>query len=136
MASLVFSSCPYDAFRGAINFDADIFGVMLVDGSYKPDRSTHTKRSQVIGEIAGDGYAAGGQVVAVTLNRDGDATLISLGAAKWSKATLSARGAVYFKRRGGKPETEELVAFIDFGGDVRSTNADFDLDASSIQVEN
>ena len=135
MASLIFSSCPYDAFRGAINFDADIFGVILVDGSYKPDRSAHTKRSQITGEIAGDGYAAGGQVAAVTLKRDGDVTLVSLGAAKWTTASLAARGAVYFKRRGGKPETEELVAFIDFGREVVSTNADFDLDASSIELE-
>lgn len=136
MASLIYSSSYFDALRGGINFETDIFGLMLVDASYKADRSLHTRRSDVKGEIKGDGYSAGGVVTKVAMKREGDLISIALGGITLKDATVTARGAVYFKRRGGDASGEELVAHVDFGRDVTSTNGDFVVDPSSIRIQN
>lgn len=134
---LVFSSCPYDAFRGEINFAADIFGVILVDGSYKADRAVHTKRGDVKGEIKdGGGYKAGGLVAQVTLEREGDITTVSLSGVSIRDASITARGLIYFKRRNGDAAREELVAYVDFGRDVTSTNGAWVADPSKISIQN
>lgn len=136
MASFWYASCVEDALAGRISFDGDKFGVMLVGAGYKADRLLHSKRSSVAPhEIKGEGYVAGGAEVKVALQRQGALVSVALGAAQWKEASISARGAVYFKRRGGEVSNDELVAFIDFGRDVASTDAPFDLTASSYRIQ-
>lgn len=135
MASFWFASCVEDALAGRINFETDRFGVMLVGAGYKPDRVGQSKRSAVAAyEIKGQGYVAGGANVTVALKREGSLVSVALGAAQWKDASISARGAVYFKRR-GDAAMEELVAFVDFGRDITSTDAPFDLTASSYRIQ-
>jgi hypothetical protein len=38
--------------------------------------------------------------------------------------------------RGGDAEEDDLIACIDFGGDVSSTNAPFELTASTLRIAN
>jgi len=77
-------------------------------------------------------------VVPVTVTKDlvNDRIDISLGAASWTGATITARGAVYFKSRGGAANLDELVAYIDFVTDVASTNGTFNLTVSTIRLQN
>jgi hypothetical protein len=51
-------------------------------------------------------------------------------------ATITAAGAVIYKARGGTADADELVAFIDFGGDVSSTGATFSVGVSTITFQN
>jgi hypothetical protein len=139
MASLIFNSALDDEARGNIDFDSDTFWCMLVTSSYVPDKDTHTKRSDVTNEVAASGaYVAGGQVAAVTVTKDtaNDRIDISLGAENWAASTITARGAVYYKRRGGASSADELVAYIDFGGDITSTLGTFALTASTLRIQN
>jgi hypothetical protein len=138
MASLIYNSALDDAARALIDFDTDTFWAMLVTSAYTPDKDTHTKRSDVTNEVTGTGYTAGGQVAVVTVTKDtaNDRVDISLGAESWANATLTARGAVYYKRRGGLASADELVAYIDFGGDIVSTAGTFSLSASTLRIQN
>lgn len=138
MASLIFNSALDDALRGSIDFDTDSFAVMLVTSSYSPDKDTHTKRSDVTNEVSGVGYVAGGSGVTVTVTKDtaNDRIDISLGSASWASATITAAAAVYYKSRGGLASADELVAYIDFGGNVISTNGTFSLTASTLRIQN
>jgi len=138
MASLIFNSALNDALTGAIDFDTDTFKVMLVTSTYAPNKDTHTKRSNVTNEVVGAGYVAGGEVAAVTVTNDtaNDRIDTELGAASWPAATITARGAVYYKSRGGLASADELVAYIDFGSDIISTAGLFDLTESILRIQN
>jgi hypothetical protein len=138
MASLIYNSAIDDMARGAIDFDTDTFKVLLVTSSYTANKDTHDKRDDITNEVSGTGYTAGGVTSACTVTKDtaNDKVTLSLAAVSWPTSTITARGAVYYKSRGGASNADELVAYVDFGGDVTSTGATFSLGASTITLQN
>lgn len=138
MASLIYNSCLDDALRALIDFDTDAFYCMLVTSSYVPNKDTDTKRSDVTNEVVGAGYATGGIAATVTVTKDtaNDRVDVSLGAVSWTASTITAAGAVYFKHRGGASSADELVAYIDFAGNIVSTAGTFALTASTLRIQN
>lgn len=138
MASLIFNSFFDDLAKGSIDLDTDSFKVMLVTNTYSPNKDTHTKRSDVTNEVSGTGYSAGGAAVTVSLTKDttNDREDTSLGSASWASSTITARGGVYYKSRGGASSADELVAYIDFGSDIVSTGGTFSLTASTLRIQN
>lgn len=138
MASLIYNSFLDDVLKGNIDVDSDTFKCMLVTSSYTPDKDADLKRSAVTNEVVGTGYTAGGAAATVTVSKDtaNDRNEISLGAVSWSTSTITARGAVYYKSRGGASSADELVAYIDFGGNIVSTAGTFSLTASTLRYQN
>lgn len=138
MASLIYNSAIDDMARGAIDFDTDTFKAMLVTSAYAPDKDTHLKRSSVTNEVSGTGYTAGGAASAVTVTKDttNDKVTIQFAAVSWANSTMTARGCVYYKSRGGASSADELVAYNDFNGDVSSTGGTFNIAASTITLQN
>jgi hypothetical protein len=123
---------------GAIDFDTDSFKIELVTSSYTPNKDTHTKRSDVTNEISGTGYTAGGVSTAVTVTNDtaNDRIDINFADVSWASATLTATAAVIYKTT-GTASTDNLVAYLDFGGNVTSTNGTFTLDITSpLRIQN
>lgn len=139
MASLIYNSAVRDEAIGSIDFDTDTFKVMLVTSAYVPNKDTHAKRSDVTNEVAGAGYAAGGIASAVSVaavDTVNDRVVITFGAVSWPASTIAARGAVYYKSRGGAANADEVVMYDDFGTDVTSTAGAFNLAASTITKQN
>lgn len=138
MASIIYNSALDDALRANVDFDTDTFKCMLVTSTYTPDKDNHLKRSSVTNEVVGTGYTAGGAAATVTVTKDtaNDRIDVSLGAVSWATATITARGAVYYKSRGGASSADELVAYIDFVTDVVSTAGTFSLSASTLRIQN
>ncbi len=135
---MIYNSALLDEAAGDIDYDSDTFYVMLVDETYVANKKIHKDRSDVVGEIVGDGYTAGGMAVDVTISESdtNDTVDIELGGALWPVSTITAYGAVYYKRRGGVASDDELVYFNDFGGAVSSTNGSFTLESSIIRKQN
>ena len=139
MASFIFNSAVRDEAVGNIDYDTDTFGVMLLTSAATPNKDTWTKRSDVTNEVVGAGYTAGGATVTVTVgavDAANDRVDISLGGNTWASATITARYAIYYKKRGGVASADELVACNDFGADVTSTAAAFALAASTLRKQN
>ena len=138
MASLVYNSAIYDMVRGLVDFDTDTFKVMLVSSSYAASQDNHDKRDDVTNEVSGTGYTAGGVTTACTVAQDNanDRVTLSFAAASWATSTITARGAVIYKSRGGAASADNLVCYIDFGADVTSTAATFTLGSSTITLQN
>ena len=138
MASLVYNSAIYDVVRGPIDFDTDTFKVMLVTSAYTPSQDNHDKRDDVTNEVTGTGYTAGGVTTACTVTQDNanDRVTLSFAAASWATSTITARGAVVYKSRGGAASADNLVCYIDFGADETSTAATFTLGSSTITLQN
>ena len=72
----------------------------------------------------------------VTKDTANDKVTIQFGAVSWSSSTVTARGCVYYKSRGGASSADELVAYNDFGSDVSSTGGTFSVAASTITLQN
>ena len=138
MASLIYNSAIDEMARGDIDFDTDTFKAMLVTSSYTPNKDTHDFRDDVTNEVSGTGYTAGGVASAVTVTKDtaNDKVTIQLGAVSWASSTITARGCVYYKSRGGASSADELVCYADFGSDVSSSGGTFSVAASTITLQN
>lgn len=138
MASLIYNSFVDDVARGNIDCDTDTFKAMLVTSTYAPNKDTDTKRSNVTNEVSGTGYTAGGVTSAVTVTKDtaNDKVTIQFASVSWASSTITARGCVYYKSRGGASSADELVAYDDFGADVSSTGGTFSVAASTITLQN
>lgn len=139
MTSLIFNSALRDEAIGSIDYDTDTFYALLVTSTYSPNKDTHTKRSDVTNEVVGTGYTTKGTASTVTVaavDTVNDRVVITFGAVSWSTATITARGAVYYKYRGGASSADELVAYDDFGADITSTAGTFSLAATTITKQN
>ena len=138
MASLIYNSFVDDMARGAIDLDTDTFKVMLVTSAYVPNKDTDLKRSAVTNEVTGTGYTAGGVATACTVTKStaNDRVTLSFAAVNWASSTITARGAVIYKSRGGASSADELVCYIDFVSDVSSTASTFSLGSSTITLQN
>lgn len=126
MADVIFNSAKVDLSNGDIKSTDDIW-VMLVDSSYVPNPDTHKFRSDVTGEVTGSGYTAGGAdfgVITVTEDDTNNRALWDAADPVWDPATITARGAVLYKKV-GTAATDRLLMYLDFGADVSSTNAPF-----------
>jgi hypothetical protein len=137
MANAIFNSFKRDIANGSIDLDTDSIKLMLVTSTYAPNIDTHTKRSDVTNEVAGAGYTAGGVALAnktVTMNTATDKGVFDADDVVISTATLTARGAVLYKARGGASTADELIAYLDFGADITSTAGNFNIafDANGI----
>jgi hypothetical protein len=138
MASLIYNSAIDDGARGAIDYDADSFKVMLVTSSYAPDKDAHLKRSSVTNEVSGAGYTAGGITCPCTVTKDlvNDRVTLQFAAVFWASSTITARGCVYYKARGGASSLDEIIAYNDFGADIVSTSGTFSVAASTLTYQN
>jgi len=138
MASLVYNSFFEDLARGQVDLDTDTIKVMLVGSGYTPSKDADLKRSAVTSEASGTGYTAGGTTCTVTITKDtaNDRLNVQLGAVSWATSTVSARGAVYYKARGGASSADELVAYNDFGATLSSSASTFSVAASTIVLQN
>lgn len=136
----IYDSYFDDSAKGNLIYSSITVKCMLVTSSYTFAK-THAKRSDITNEIAASGgYSAGG--FTATCSQTSDTTNhrldVSLGGsgATYSTATITARGAVYYRSRGGASSADELIAFVDFGSDVTSTGAAWTLTSTTLRIQN
>lgn len=130
MADVIYNSFKKDIMNGNIDLDTDTIKVMLVTSTYTPDQDAHTKRSDVTNEVSGTGYSAGGAALAnkaVTQDNTDNEGVFDADDLTWSSSTITARGAVLYKSRGGASSADELIAYIDFGSDKVSSSGNFTI---------
>jgi hypothetical protein len=105
-----------------IDLDTDTIHMALTLG-YTFDADNHEFFSDITGEITGSGYTAGGvaltgkSVAADNTDNEGvfDADDITI-----DPATISADGAVFYKKRGGAASADDLIFYIAFGSTITS----------------
>lgn len=118
------------AFNKLIDFDTDVIKVMLTTSAYTPNQDLHQFKSSVTNEIFGTGYTAGGQVLGgPTLTYTGSTNTLAFtgNAVSWPNSTLTARRAVIYDATPALDADRPLLAYVDFGADVSSSNGNFQL---------
>lgn len=111
-----------------IDLDSDTIKLLLASSSYTPNQDTHQYKSDVSNEVTGPGYSAGGATVAsVVVSYNAGTNVLSFDASDvtWPAASITARYAILYDSTPGSDATRPLIGYIDFGGDVTSTGADF-----------
>jgi hypothetical protein len=139
MANVIFNSFKRDIMNGSIDLDTDTIKVMLVTSAYTPDQDAHTKRSDVTNEVSGTGYTAGGAALAnkaVTADNTDNEGVFDADDPVWAASTITARGAVLYKSRGGLASADELLCYFDFGSDQISSNGNFTIQWNSEGIIN
>lgn len=128
--STIYHSFKRDLLGGRINLATDTIMAMLVTDGYVPDVRRHRRRSDVTHEARGPGYDAGGkELVGKTAHQeDSGEAVFDAADLVWPGATLTARGVVIYKSRGGAASADELCCYIPFDqGDVTGTNAPYEV---------
>ena len=128
MANALYNSFKRDIMNGSIDLDTDTIKIMLVTSTYTPNIDTHTKRSDITNEVSGTGYTAGGATLAnkaVTADNTNDRGVFDADDVSWTTSTITARGAVLYKSRGGASSADELIMYLDFSTDYTSTAGTF-----------
>lgn len=142
MASASFTNLALHLANGTIDFDNDVFYCMLVTSvptttETTGNMDTWVYRDDVTNEHAETGnYTAGGFLCtpagAPSLDLPSNTCSITFAdaAPAFSSATITARGGIIFRRVGADlttPADDELIGFVDFLGDITSTNGDFNV---------
>lgn len=133
-ASFAYDSYLYDAVSGNIA-TTDTYKCALINstGVTAANKGTHTKFSDVTGEITGTGYTAGGVTVVPTFTKDttNHRLTVTFPSHNWTTSTLTARGEVCYKST-GTASTSPLVFINDFGSDTVSSAGTFTVNASTL----
>lgn len=130
MANAFYNSAKRDLMNGSIDLDTDTIHVALVTSSYTADIDAHAKFSDITNEVSGTGYTAGGAALTsktVASDNTNNRGVFDAADLSWSSATITARGAVVYKKRGGAASADELICYVDFGADKTSTAGTFTI---------
>lgn len=134
MASALYNSAKRDLMNGALDLDTDTIKIMLVTSSYTQDIDAHDKRDDITNEVSGTGYTATGASLAskvVSADNTDNEGVFDADDLTWSTATITARGAVAYKSRGGASSADELLCYFDFAADKSSSAGNFTLQWNS-----
>lgn len=137
MASANFSNLPAALAKAQIDFETATFKALLVtDVPSEAELDTWIDRADVTTEHAASGaYTTGGFAVTATLealdttNNRQDITFAATNPV-FTSSTISAVGAIVYVST-GTAANDLLVAFVDFGATVESTNGDFSVTFST-----
>jgi hypothetical protein len=127
MASHLQNNLIADMAAGNIIPGTHTFRMLLATASYTPNKD-HNRRDDVTNEVAnGNGYTTKGATVTITVTQDdaNDRTSISFSEPSWPTSSISARYGIVYRDRGGASSADELVATLDFGSTITSTNGTF-----------
>lgn len=130
MASVIYNAFKKYIMNGAIDLDTDTIHAMLVTSTYTPDQDAHDFRDDITNEVVGTGYSAGGMALAsktVTQDNTDNEGVFDAADTTWTTSTITARGAVLYKNRGGAASADEIICYIDFGADKSSSGGNFTL---------
>jgi hypothetical protein len=99
---------------------------MLVSQAYSPNQDTHTKISDVSGQVTGDGYTAGGRALSgLSVSQDNGDNEGVWDAANviWASSSISAYGAVIYDTTAASG----LICYFDFGSYQVSSSGTFTI---------
>ena len=122
----IFDNSP--AYGGWKASGGDTFRVMLITSAYVPNQDNQAVKNDLTGEVAGQGYNAGGQVLASkTISVTNNVLVMTAADVTWSNCIFSTRYAVIYDDTNASPLSKQLVRWIDFGQNLALNNQSLTL---------
>lgn len=114
-----------------IDWTADTIKVSLHTSTYVPAQDTDDYFNDCTNELStAGGYTQHGLAIGTpTRTYTGGTNTLSLDAvdSQWTSASFTARIAVVHKERGGALTADELLSYVDFGGDETVSSGTFTI---------
>lgn len=111
-----------------VSWSSDTIKVMLATSAVVPNQQTWQYQSSVTNEVTGTGYTAGGATLASkTEVITGQVKALDAADVSWASSTITARYAYIYDATPGTAATNPLLAYVDFGADVISSNGPFSI---------
>ena len=132
----IYTNALLEMVNGTLNFPtsgAPTHKVMLIAAApaytfAKGHTTITTVKAAGATEISGTAYTAGGKVVpSISTVINAAAVEVSIGDVVWASSTLAARGAILYAPT-GNDATAKVIAYIDFGTTVTSSNSSLTID--------
>lgn len=111
-----------------INLTSDTVKLMVCNDTYTPNQDTHRYKSDLIGEVSGPGYTAGGVPVnPMAIAYDAPTNVLSFDGAdaNFPNSTITGRWGVLYVSTPATDATRPLIGYVDFGGNMSSVAANF-----------
>lgn len=107
--------------------------VLMCTDTEAPNFDTHNFRDDIVAEVTGTGYSAGGVVITSTeLTLSSGVLTYDAADASWSSSTIAnAMAAVGYFARGGASSADELVFLSDFVSAASSSSGTFTIQWSA-----
>jgi len=132
----IYNNALLELVNGTMNFatsNSPTYKVMLIAASpaytfAKGHTTITTVKAAGATEISGTAYTAGGKVVpSISTVINANAIEVSIGDVVWASSTIAARGAILYNPT-GNDATAKVIAYIDFGTTVTSSNSSLTID--------
>lgn len=125
--ALIYNSCAFGIINQTVNFYTDSFKMMLLDGSYVPNKDTDTVRANVTGEITATNYVPGGNTVYATpsLYTPDDREILQFSDPVFANVSDAVANSAVIYKDTGDSNTDILIAYIDFGQPLLSSAGQF-----------
>lgn len=138
MASFIYNNAVKKMITGDIDFDGtgeDTFKIALLTGtaqSTTTEKVNYEFRDDITTEhTVSTGNYTGPEQTTPTVTVDGNNIEVDFTSVNWgTSATIEATGAIIYVDN-GSAATDPLVAYLDFGGTVRSTDGTFTVSITS-----
>ena len=120
---------------GEMDFSSDTsqsFKIALYTSS--ATLSAATTAYSTTNEVSGTGYDAGGKALTIAANpaSSGTTAFLDFSDVTWSSSSITARGALIYKRATGNP----AIAVIDFGENKQSSSGNFVISFPTADANN
>ncbi len=118
MANLIYGGFKKGMGEGLFDLRTDTLRCALLTGAYAPDPGHAAFGDVAASEVAGAGYAPGGQTLGgVVWRLSGAAAMLDADDPSWAEATITARYALLYVAKSAGGLTDPLVCLLDFGSD-------------------
>lgn len=133
MSTFNYNICLNTMIDGTLDFYTDSFKIMLLDGTYVPNKRTHQYRSDVTGEITANNYVVGGNTIycTPTLDLSSDREYIVFSDPVFPNVDNAIANAAVIYQDTGNPSTDILVSYIEFNQPLVSTQGQFAVGISA-----
>ena len=132
VSGFMYSNTPNNAFAGNLT-DLSVVGtdinVALLAAAHTPNQNTHDNFEDVSGnQVSGTGYTAGGaEITTKSLSTTGRVTTFDGDDVEWTSSTITAQYAVIYDATPALPADQKLIALIDFGEELSSSDGTFKI---------
>lgn len=132
--SFIYNAAVDKIVRGQVDFDSDSFKIALLSGAAQDttiEKVSYDFMNDISTELAtGNGYDSRRDTTP-SITTNGNNVEIDFSAVSWTNASITASGAVLYAHKGSDDSANPVVAYLNFGNNVTSSDGTFTVSITS-----
>lgn len=132
--SFIYNAAVDKIVRGQVDFDTDSFEIALLSGAAQDttvEKVNFDFMNDITSELSiGNGYDDR-RSTTPSISQNGNNLEIDFSAVSWTNASITASGAVIICNKGADDAANPVVAYLNFGNNVTSSDGTFTVSITS-----